>query len=125
MAELFLLILLVVLILALLSGFPVAFAIGGASILVASVAACFGAFDMLMLGALPGRIFSIMTNETLLAVPLFVFMGAILERSRIAEEEGRGCCAPHPLVVPGSVTPGCLTSLLMIMTYLLTYLLTY
>ena len=85
MAELFLLILLVVLIVALLSGFPVAFAIGGASILVAALASCFGAFDMLMLGALPGRIFSIMTNETLLAVPLFVFMGAILERSRIAE----------------------------------------
>ena len=84
-AECFLLILLVVLILALLSGYPVAFAIGGASILVGLVASWFGAFDMLMLGALPGRVFAIMTNETLLAVPLFVFMGAILERSRIAE----------------------------------------
>ncbi len=90
MAELFLLILLVVLIVALLSGFPVAFAIGGASILVAALASCFGAFDMLMLGALPGRIFSIMTNETLLAVPLFVFMG----RSWNARASPRTCSPP-------------------------------
>jgi len=46
----------------------------------------FGAFDLAFLAALPNRIYGIMTNETLLAVPLFVFMGVVLERARIAEE---------------------------------------
>lgn len=86
MAELFVVLLFVVLVLALLTGFPVAFAIGGASVLIAVAASFAGAFDMVMLGALPSRIFSLMENETLVAIPLFVFMGTVLERSRIAED---------------------------------------
>lgn len=84
MVEFFIVLLLVTLILALLSGFPVAFAIGGSAFLVAYIASFFGYFDMVMMGALPGRIYAVMTNETLVAIPLFVFMGAILERSKIA-----------------------------------------
>ena len=85
MVELFILLLFVCLILALLSGFPVALAIGGSAFLVATIASYFGVYDMVMMGAIPGRIYSVMTNETLVAIPLFVFMGAVLERSRIAE----------------------------------------
>jgi len=84
MVEFFIVLLLVALILALVSGFPVAFAIGGSAFAVAYIASLFGYFDMRMMGALPGRIYSVMTNETLVAIPLFVFMGAILERAKIA-----------------------------------------
>lgn len=84
MVEFFIILLFVALIFALVSGFPVAFAIGGSAFLVAFIASLFGFFDMVMMGALPGRVYSVMTNETLVAIPLFVFMGAILERSKIA-----------------------------------------
>ncbi len=70
----------------LLFGFPVAFSLAGTSLLFALVAAGFGIFDVAFLTALPQRIFSIMRNEVLVAVPLFVFMGVTLERSKIAEE---------------------------------------
>ncbi|MBJ3774433.1 TRAP transporter large permease [Acuticoccus mangrovi] len=73
-------------ILALLSGFPVAFALGGAAILTAFAASFTGLFDMVLLGSFPSRILDIVLNQTLVAVPLFVFMGTVLERSRIAEE---------------------------------------
>ena len=43
-------------------------------------------FDLIFLNALPNRLFGIMTNQTLMAVPLFVLMGVILERSKIAED---------------------------------------
>src|ERR1039458_6834500 len=45
-----------------------------------------GAMGLGILGALPQRIFGVMTNETLLAIPMFIFMGVMLERSRVAEE---------------------------------------
>lgn len=69
----------------LLLGFPVAFTLGGGALLVAGLGYAFGAFDPAFLAALPNRLYGIMRNETLLAVPLFVFMGVMLERARIAE----------------------------------------
>ncbi|HBC56980.1 MAG TPA: C4-dicarboxylate ABC transporter, partial [Gammaproteobacteria bacterium] len=72
--------------LAILTGFPVAFALGGASLLVAGIGILLGNFDPAFLQALPNRLYGVMTNGTLLAVPLFVFMGVMLERARIAEQ---------------------------------------
>lgn len=70
----------------LLAGFPVAFSLGGTALIFAFVGIIGGGFDAAFLSALPHRIFGIMSNETLVAVPLFVFMGVTLERARIAEE---------------------------------------
>ena len=70
----------------LLIGFPVAFTLAGSSLAFALIAAAFGLFDIGFLNALPQRIFSIMRNEVLVAVPLFIFMGVTLERAKIAEE---------------------------------------
>ncbi len=70
----------------LMSGFPVAFALGGTSLLFALGGIAAGVFDPTYLGSIPNRLFGIMNNETLIAVPLFVFMGVTLERSRIAED---------------------------------------
>ena len=81
-----LLLLLLVVALGLLSGFPVAFVLAGASLLIAGLGMLFGLFDPSYLQAYPNRVFGVMGNETLLAVPLFVFMGVMLERSRLAEE---------------------------------------
>lgn len=80
------LLLFAVLFIALLIGFPVAFTLAGVSLLFALIANLFGAFDMDFLQSLPNRIFGIMHNETLVAVPLFVFMGIMLEQSKIAEQ---------------------------------------
>ncbi|KAA2284668.1 TRAP transporter large permease [Arenimonas fontis] len=68
------------------SGFPVAFVLGGTALLAAGAGTALGLFDPSFLEAFPNRVFGVMTNETLVAVPLFVFMGVMLERSRIAEE---------------------------------------
>ena len=73
-------------ILVLLAGFPVAFSLGGTALLFALFGVMGGSFNEALLSGLPNRIFGIMTNETLVAVPLFVFMGVTLERARIAEE---------------------------------------
>ncbi len=70
----------------LLFGFPVAFTLAGVSLLFALAAAAAGAFDASFLAAMPHRIFSIMRNEVLIAVPLFVLMGVTLEKSKIAEQ---------------------------------------
>ena len=67
------------------TGFPVAFVLGGVALLVAGLGMLLGNFDASFLEAFPNRIFGTMTNETLVAVPLFVFMGIMLEKSRIAE----------------------------------------
>ena len=71
---------------ALLVGFPVAFTLAGVSLLFALFANAIGAFDMAFLQSLPNRVYGIMANETLIAVPLFVFMGIMLEQSKIAEQ---------------------------------------
>ncbi len=70
----------------LLLGFPVAFSLGGTALAVAVVGHLLGDFDLRLLGGLPSRYFGVMVNEVLVAVPLFVFMGVMLERSRIAEQ---------------------------------------
>ncbi len=70
----------------LLAGFPVAFTLGGTALVFAGAGVLTGAFNEALLSGLPNRIFGIMTNETLVAVPLFVFMGVTLERARIAED---------------------------------------
>ncbi|GAB5375410.1 MAG: hypothetical protein AcusKO_18720 [Acuticoccus sp.] len=70
----------------LLTGFPVAFTLAGTGLLFALVGYNLGVFDFAFVNALPQRIYGTMTNEVLVAVPLFVFMGVLLERSRVAEE---------------------------------------
>ncbi|MEO1684334.1 MAG: TRAP transporter large permease subunit, partial [Cyanobacteria bacterium J06631_12] len=73
--------------LALLSlGYPVAFSLGGVAILFGLLGIVFGVFDPVFLTAMPQRIFGIMNNFTLLAIPYFIFMGAMLEKSGIAED---------------------------------------
>ena len=69
----------------LLSGFPVAFILSGVSLLFAIIGIFFGFFDYSYLMAFPNRLFGIMNNQNLLAVPLFIFMGLILEKTKIAE----------------------------------------
>ena len=73
-------------VLLLLAGFPVAFTLGGTALLFALGGALAGIFDISFLGTMPNRLFGIMSNETLVAVPLFVFMGVTLERAQIAED---------------------------------------
>lgn len=70
----------------LMLGFPVAFTLAGTALAFAAIGEMLGVFDMTFLSALPQRIFTNMTNEVLIAVPLFVFMGVMLERSKVAEE---------------------------------------
>ncbi|MGM0583563.1 MAG: TRAP transporter large permease [Pseudomonadota bacterium] len=70
----------------LLMGFPVAFTLAGVSLLFALVGMSFGVFDPSNFGSLPNRYIGYMTNEVLVAVPLFIFMGVMLERSQIAEQ---------------------------------------
>ena len=69
----------------LLGGYPVAFSLGGVALMFAWIGMLLGVFDGAFLGTMPNRIFGIMSNETLMAVPLFVFMGVTLERAQIAE----------------------------------------
>jgi tripartite ATP-independent transporter DctM subunit len=68
------------------SGYPVAFALGGTALLFACIGAVAGHFDLVLLYALPERTFGTMSNYTLLAVPFFIFMGTVLEKSRLAEQ---------------------------------------
>ncbi|HBQ40062.1 MAG TPA: C4-dicarboxylate ABC transporter [Halieaceae bacterium] len=70
----------------LMLGFPVAFTLAGASLAFAAVGIIAGHFDPAFLAALPARIFGTINNDTLIAVPLFILMGVILEKSRIAEQ---------------------------------------
>jgi tripartite ATP-independent transporter DctM subunit len=76
----------VTVILVLLAGFPVAFTLAGTALIFAGVGILGGTFNEALLLGLPNRVFGIMMNETLVAVPLFVFMGVTLERARIAED---------------------------------------
>ncbi len=71
---------------ALLLGYPVAFTLAGTSILFALIGIALDFFDPNLFKTLPMRIFGIMNNQTLLAVPLFVFMGVVLERAGIASK---------------------------------------
>lgn len=69
----------------LLAGYPVAFTLAGTALLFALGGVVAGVFDPAFLETMPNRIFGIMSNQTLIAVPLFVFMGVTLESARIAE----------------------------------------
>lgn len=66
-------------------GYPVAFSLGGVAILFGLIGISLGVFDPIFLTAMPQRIFGIMGNYTLLAIPYFIFIGSMLERSGIAE----------------------------------------
>jgi len=70
----------------LLSGIPVAFVLSGSALLFSSIGIMFGVFDYSYLLAVPNRVLGIMSNQNLLAVPLFIFMGLVLEKTKIAEE---------------------------------------
>jgi len=70
----------------LMAGYNVAFTLSGVSLIFAAIGILTGTFDASFLSALPGRIYPIITREILMAVPLFVFMGVMLEKSRIAED---------------------------------------
>ncbi len=71
---------------ALMAGYPVALTLGGTSLIFALLGDAFGIFPISLLLALPPRVFGVVTNDVLIAIPLFVFMGVMLERSRIAED---------------------------------------
>ena len=70
----------------LMAGYPVAFTLAGTALGFALFASAVGVFPLSLLTAFPQSVFGLMTNEVLVAVPLFIFMGVMLERSRIAEE---------------------------------------
>jgi tripartite ATP-independent transporter DctM subunit len=70
----------------LMAGYPVALTLGGVALIFAVLGDVLGVMQFSLIGALPPRVFGVMTNEVLLAIPLFIFMGVMLERSRIAEE---------------------------------------
>ena len=68
------------------TGYPVAFALSGTALAFAVLGSLVGHFDLVLLRALPDRIFGIMGNQTLLAVPFFIFMGTVLEKSDLAKD---------------------------------------
>ena len=70
----------------LMLGYPVAFTLAGTALAFAAVGILMGGFDPSYLTALPGRLFGTVSNATLIAVPLFILMGVILEKSKVAEE---------------------------------------
>ena len=72
--------------LVLLAGFPVAFSLAGTALIFAGVGILTETFESAFLGAIPNRLYGDMTNMTLVAVPLFVFMGVLLEKSNLAQD---------------------------------------
>ena len=86
MPELMALLLFISVCLVLLTGYPVAFALGGTALLFSFIGILSGTFDTAFLTALPNRLYGIMTNMTLIAVPLFIFMGVMLEKSKVADK---------------------------------------
>ena len=69
-----------------MAGYPVAFTLAGVSLLFAGIGEIAGVFDPAFISLIPNRIYGILVNQNLFAVPLFVFMGSMLEKSRIAED---------------------------------------
>ena len=86
MPELLPLIFFVVVCLVLMMGYPVALTLAGVSILFAGLGVLSGNFDAAYISLIPNRIYGVLVNQNLFAVPLFVFMGSMLEKSRIAED---------------------------------------
>lgn len=68
------------------SGYPVAFSLGGTALLFAFIGVEVGMFDWMLMTAFPQRVFGVMSNYVLLAVPFFIFMGTMLEKSKLAED---------------------------------------
>lgn len=86
-------------VLVLLAGYPVAFTLAGTALLFALGGVIGGGFEIAFIETMPSRLFGIMNNETLIAVPLFVLMGVTLERARIAEDlltTLSECIGPRP-----------------------------
>lgn len=71
--------------LVLLLGYPVALSLAGTALLFAGIGLLTNTFDVSYLSAMPSRLYGILTNQTLIAVPLFIFMGIVLEKSKVAE----------------------------------------
>jgi len=86
MADLIPFVMFLVACLVLMAGYPVAFSLAGTALLFALVGTVTGHFDMAFLQALPNRLFGTMENTTLIAVPLFILMGVMLEKSRLSED---------------------------------------
>ncbi len=86
MIEYLPLIMFAVVCIALMLGYPVAFTLAGTALGFAAGGIIAGHFDPSFLAAMPGRLFGTISNTTLVAVPLFIFMGIVLEKSRVAEE---------------------------------------
>ncbi len=82
--EFFAILLFVLLAIFLLAGYPVSLTLAGTAIIVAVIGYFADLFPLVLLNVLPNRIFGLVTNETLIAVPLFIFMGVMLEKSGIA-----------------------------------------
>lgn len=82
--EFFSILLFVLLAVFLLAGYPVALTLAGTAIIVGFIGYLADLFPLVLLNVLPNRIFGLVTNETLIAVPLFIFMGVMLEKSGIA-----------------------------------------
>ncbi len=76
----------IVVLLLIFVGFPVAFTLGGVALIFAFLGVQAGLLDWSLLGAFPDRVFGVMSNQILLAVPFFIFMGTLLQRSRLAED---------------------------------------
>lgn len=74
------------LMLCIMLGFPVSFSIAGTAIFFAYLGWYFDVMNIALLGSLGQRVFGVLTNDVLIAIPLFVLMGIVLERSKIAEE---------------------------------------
>ena len=86
MVELIPLLMFGVICLVLLAGFPVAFSLAGTALIFAGLGIATNTFESAFLGAIPNRLYGDMTNMTLVAVPLFVFMGVLLEKSNLAQD---------------------------------------
>jgi len=85
MMEMIPLLLFIAICLILMCGYPVAFSLAGTSLAFAAIGMVTGTFDAAFLSAVPNRLYGIMINTNLFAVPMFVFMGMMLEKSKIAE----------------------------------------
>jgi len=68
------------------SGYPVAFSLAGTALAFAAIGVSYGLTDWGLMYAFPERVFGVMSNYVLLAVPFFVFMGTMLEKSKLAED---------------------------------------
>lgn len=86
MVEYIPLLMFLVVCLVLMAGYPVAFSLAGTALLFALIGNMAGHFDMAFLHALPNRLYGTIDNTTLIAVPLFVLMGVMLEKSKLAED---------------------------------------